>query len=133
MGGGGDIPTPQAFIHSMTTTRSRLSTGASARTRCPRALLPPSQELGDAEEERLIRIAEETYPPAEAILDSRVAPGGKPYPKRSRLCGYGEIRRGSIALSVTMDPSATISAHSVIVEDIHAGRTGFECDAASSL
>ena len=101
----GDISTPQAFIHSMTSHEVSLVYRGLGQDTLPRAFVATiNRNFGDAEEERLIRIAEETYPPAEAILSiAESPPGREALSKEKRLWWYGEFDGVRLPYAVTMD------------------------------
>ena len=57
----------------------------------------------DSDEERLIRIAEETYPPPEAVLAAGESPGNRAPSKQPRLWWYGDFDGVRLPYAITMD------------------------------
>jgi hypothetical protein len=75
-----------------------------ARTRFAGHSSPLRRSFRNAEEERLIRIAEETYPQAEAVLSiANSRPGREALSKEKRLWWYGEFDGVRLPYAVTMD------------------------------
>jgi len=65
---------------------------------------PVHRNFRNSEEERLIRIAEETYPPAEAVLSiAKSHPGREALSQEKRLWWYGEFDGVRLPYAVTMD------------------------------
>lgn len=96
---------PQAFIYSLTKSEVSFVYPALGQDTLGRAFVADvHRNVRNSERERLIRIAEETYPRAEAILpiaDSR--PGAEALQKEERLWWYGEFDGVRLPYAVTMD------------------------------
>jgi hypothetical protein len=101
----GDKSNPQAFIYSL--TRSEVSFGYQGlgQDTLRRAFVASvHRNARSSEMERLIRIAEETYPQSEAILPiAETRPGAEALQKEKRLWWYGEFDGVRLPYAVTMD------------------------------
>ena len=100
-----DKSKPQAFIYSLTKSEVSLVYRGLGEDTIPRAFVATvNRGFRNSEEERLIRIAEETYPPAEAVLSiAETRPGGHGPSKQERLWWYGEFDGVRLPYAVTMD------------------------------
>ena len=102
---GGDTSEPRAFIYSLSNNEVSFAYRGLGQDTVGRAFVADvHRSFRTADEERLIRIAEETYPPVDAVVAvAESHPGGHAPPAEERLWWYGEFDGVRLPYAVTLD------------------------------
>jgi len=101
----GKRPKPQLYVYSNTVRQVSLIYPGIGQDTTRRAFVAiVNRNFSDLEEEHLIRIAEETYPPIEAVLPvAGSRPGREALAKEKRLWWYDTFDGVRLPYAVTMD------------------------------
>jgi len=101
----GDTSRPEPFVYSLTNSEVSLVYRGLGQDTIPRAFVATvNRGFRNAEEERLLRIAEETYPPTEAVLSIAGSRRGREaLSKEKRLWWYDKFDGVRLPYAVTMD------------------------------
>lgn len=101
----GETSRHEPFVYSLTNSEVSLIYRGIGQDTFPRAFIAiVTRGFRNAEEERLLRIAEETYPPTEAVLSiAGSRPGREALSKEKRVWWYDEFDGVRLPYAVTMD------------------------------